>query len=94
MKTVTVTDSMPLAEVFPPDATEGVVLMRDGHAFALLVPFDDEELLGYVREHDPELIAAIARGREQVARGEVVSHEQLMRELEAEEEAETASKAP
>jgi hypothetical protein len=90
MKTVTVTDSMPLAEVLPPDATEGVALMRDGHAFALIVPFDDEELLWYVREHDPEFIASIARGREQIARGESVSMEQLRRELEAEEAAASA----
>lgn len=94
MKTVTVTDSTPFAEVLPAGASEGVVLLRDGHAFALLVPFDDDELYWYVREHDPEFIASIARGREEIARGETTRLEDFKRELESEEAAEAASKAP
>jgi hypothetical protein len=91
MKTVTVTDATTVVDVLPRDAREGVVLMRDGHAVALVVPFDDEEMLWYVREHDPEFIESIARGREEAARGETTRLDDFKRELEAEE---AASKAP
>lgn len=86
MRTVTLTETTQLADVLPTAASDGVVLMRDGHAVALVVPLDDETLV-YVRDQEPDFVAAITRGREQIARGEFVSHEQLMRELEAEDSA-------
>jgi hypothetical protein len=76
MKTVTVTGSSPLEEVLS-DGTEDVLLVRDGHAVALVVPFDDEDLEWYTRERDPAFIASIAKAREQVAQGKTMSHREL-----------------
>lgn len=60
---------------------EDVVIMRDGHAVALMVPFDDEELDWYLREHDPQFISSIARARQQVVAGQTVAHDELKRHL-------------
>jgi hypothetical protein len=63
-------------------AQEGdVVLMRAGHAVALLSDFDDEDLYWYGRERDPQFLASLAKAREQVANGQTVSHEELKKQL-------------
>jgi hypothetical protein len=61
--------------------TEEVVLTRQGLPVALLTEFDEDEAYWQACENDPEFIASIARAREQVARGQTVSHEELKREL-------------
>jgi len=82
MKTVTVTGSSPL-EAALSEGTEDVLLVRDGHAVALVVPFDDEDLEWYARERDPAFIASIAEGRKQVEQGKTMSHHELKAMLEA-----------
>jgi hypothetical protein len=81
MKTVTVTGQTSCEEVVRTAGCEDVVLMRDGHAVALVIPFDDEDLDWYARERDPAFLASIDRAREQVRRGQTVTHEQLARDL-------------
>lgn len=80
MKTVTVTDQSSLDELLRQSQDEEVLVMRDGHAVALMVPFDDEDRDWYVRERTPAFIASIARAQEQVRKGQTVSHQDLMGE--------------
>ena len=44
MKTVIWTENTPWDEVLREGEQEEVILMRDGHAVALVVPFDDDDL--------------------------------------------------
>jgi hypothetical protein len=81
MKTINWSESTSSAEIVNAAKHENVVLMRDGHAVALVVPFDDDDLTWYSREQDPEFIASIARARQQVQQGKVVSHDKLKTEL-------------
>jgi antitoxin (DNA-binding transcriptional repressor) of toxin-antitoxin stability system len=81
MKTVTWTETTPWEEVLRAGEQEEVVLIRDGHAVALLVPFDDDDLTWYARERDPAFIASIAHARQQVEQGRTMSHQDLEREL-------------
>ena len=60
---------------------EGVVVVCDGHAVALVVPFDDDDLQWYARERDPAFLASLARARQQVREGKTVRHGDLKREL-------------
>jgi hypothetical protein len=60
---------------------EQVVLMRQGHAVALLNEMDDDELYWIERENDPAFIASIAKAREQVAQGNTIPHEELKKRL-------------
>ena len=48
---------------------DDLILTRDGHAVALVMPFDDDDLEWYARERDPEFLNSIARAREQVKTG-------------------------
>lgn len=81
MKTLNFTANNWFDEVVRSAAGEDVVLMRDGHAIALVVPFDDDDLEWYARERDPAFLASIARAREQIRQGQTRSHEELAREL-------------
>ena len=81
MKTVTWTENTSCADIVRQAEHEEVILMRDGHAVALVTPFDDDDLEWYVREHDPAFLASIARAREQVADQRTTSHQDLVREL-------------
>jgi len=81
MKTVTVTGSSPLEEAL--GEGEEVLLVRDGHAVALVVPFDDEDLEWYARERDPAFIASIAEARKQVEQGRTMGHRELKSMLDA-----------
>ena len=60
---------------------EEVLLMRDGHAVALLMPFDDDDLEWYPRERDPKFLASIAEARRQVQEGRTIGHGDLKKEL-------------
>jgi hypothetical protein len=44
MKTVTWTENTPWEETARQAEQEKVVVVRDGHAVAMLVPFDDDDL--------------------------------------------------
>ena len=81
MKTVTWTENTSCAEIVRQAEHEEVILMRDGHAVALVTPFDDDDLEWYAREHDPALLASIARARQQVADQRTTSHQDLKRKL-------------
>ena len=81
MKTVTWTENTSCADIVRQAEHEEVILMRDGHAVALVTPFDDDDLEWYAREHDPAFLASIARAREQVADQRTTSHQDLKRKL-------------
>ncbi len=81
MKKIDIQADAKLEDVVREAKKEDVVLMRNGHAVALLTDFDDEEMYWYARERDPDFIASIARAREQAAKGDTVTHEDLKRQL-------------
>jgi hypothetical protein len=81
MKTIALTDKTPLDDLMRQAEKEDVLLTRDGHAVALLMPFDDEDVEWYAREHDPDFIKSIARARQQVADGKTKSHGDMKKEL-------------
>jgi hypothetical protein len=81
MKTMNWTEATASVEILQAAQTEDVVLMRDGHAVALVVPFDDDDLDWYARERDPDFLASIARAREQIRSGRTRSHQDLKKEL-------------
>jgi hypothetical protein len=60
---------------------EEVLVMRDGHAVALLIPFDDDDLEWYPREHDPNFLASITQARRQVEEGRTIGHGDLKKDL-------------
>jgi hypothetical protein len=84
MRTVTLTDQSTAKDIVKDVMDEELLIMRDGHAVALLVPFDDDDAEWYVRERDPTFLQSIVRAREQIATGKAISHEELKRELGAE----------
>lgn len=81
MKQIEVTPSLKWEELLQQVKNEDVVLTHEGHAVALLSDFDDDDMCWYARERDPELLASIARAREQVAQGKTTKHEDLKRQL-------------
>ena len=50
MKTIDWTENTPWDEVLRQAEQKDVVVVRDGHAVALVVPFDDGDLQWYARE--------------------------------------------
>ena len=81
MKTLNRTETTPSWDIVRATQREDVVLMRDGHAVALVAPFDDDDLQWYAQERDPSFLASMARAREQVRQGLTRSHEELKKEL-------------
>jgi PHD/YefM family antitoxin component YafN of YafNO toxin-antitoxin module len=81
MKRVEVTADLKVDKVVKQMKGENVVLMRQGHAVALLSEVDDDELYWIERENDPAFIASIAKARKQIAQGNTISHEELKKEL-------------
>jgi hypothetical protein len=81
MKTVTLTDKTSCGDLLQQLEKDEVVVMRDGHAVALLTPFNDDDMEWYAREHDPAFLASIATARQQVAQGKTLSHGDLKKEL-------------
>jgi hypothetical protein len=81
MRTVTWTENVPWDEMVQHAQQEEVLLVRDGHAVALLIPFDDDDLQWYARERDPAFVKSIAEARGQVERGSTVSHRDLKKDL-------------
>jgi antitoxin (DNA-binding transcriptional repressor) of toxin-antitoxin stability system len=81
MKTIALSDKTPLDELMRQAEKEDVLLTRDGHAVALLMPFDDEDVEWYTREHDTAFLESIAKARQQVANRKTKSHGDLKKEL-------------
>lgn len=81
MKTVTFSENTSWEDLLHQIEQEEVLVLRDGHAVALLLPFDDDDLEWYARERDPAFLASIARAREQVAQGRTVSQADLKKTL-------------
>ena len=81
MKTIHCTEDSPWDDLLREAAQEEIVLVRDGHAVALITPFDDDDLRWYARERDPAFLASLATARQQVRAGRTVRHGDLKREL-------------
>jgi MoxR-like ATPase len=81
VKTVSYSEQTSWAEIVREAELGDVVLIRDGHAVALVMPFDDDDLHWYARERDPAFLASLARARQQVADQNTTSHDDLKREL-------------
>ena len=79
MKTVTLTTDSSAKEALDQGQSEAVIVLRDGRPMAMVVPFDDDDLEWYARERDPEFLASIDRGREQIRAGHGISHAELKR---------------
>lgn len=60
---------------------EEIVLVRDGHARALIVPFHDDDVEWLARERDPVFVASIERAREEAGAGNTISHADLKKRL-------------
>ncbi len=81
MKSVTVSDRRTLRDVIGKGVKKDVVVERNGHAVALIVPFDDDDRYWYAREHDPAFIKSIAKARRNFKAGKSISHEELKAKL-------------
>jgi hypothetical protein len=81
MKTVICTQGASWDEVLKQAAEEDILVLRDGHPFVLMTPFDDDDLAWYARERDPSFLESLAKARLQVAQGKTVDHETLKSEL-------------
>jgi hypothetical protein len=81
MKTVIWTENTAWEATVRQAEHEEVLVMRDGHAVALLMPFDDDDLEWYVRERDPAFLASLVQARRQVREGRTIGHGELKQEL-------------
>ena len=81
MKKINCTKKTSGEEMLREAENEEVVILQKGHAVALLVPFDDEDLEWYARERHPTFLSSIARARKQVQRGRTIGHAELTRQL-------------
>jgi PHD/YefM family antitoxin component YafN of YafNO toxin-antitoxin module len=81
MKQIELTADLALEQVVQQAQQQDIVLTRQGHAVALISEIDDEDLYWHVRERDPDFLASLVRARAQVAQGQVVSQEDLKRQL-------------
>ncbi len=77
MKTVECTGNSSWDEMVREAHGEEVLLVRDGHAVAIVMPFDDDDLAWYAKERDPTFLESLARARRQVREGKTVSHRDL-----------------
>ena len=77
MKTVILTDKSTADDLLKQGGSEEVVVVRDGHAIALVVPFDDDDADWYARERDPAFLESIALARRQIAAGQTIGHDDL-----------------
>ncbi len=81
MKTVNWTPNASWDEALLQAGEEDVLVMRDGHPVVLMTLFDEDDLAWYAREHDPSFLASLTRSREQIKRGESISHDDLKKQL-------------
>jgi len=81
VKTVTWTENASWDDVLRQAGEEDVIVLRDGHPFVLMTPFDEDDLAWYARERNPAFLESLAKARQQVEQGKIVSHENLKRDL-------------
>jgi hypothetical protein len=81
MKQIEIIPGLELDQVLKQLTNGDIVLTRGGHAVALLSEFDDDEMYWRSREQDPEFIASLKKGREEVAQGETSSLEDVKKQL-------------
>ena len=82
MKTLSWTDPSSAENLLEQGREESVLVMRDGHAIAVLVPLDDDDDAEWIeQEMDPAFIRSIAQGREDAKAGRLISHEELRKKL-------------
>ncbi len=81
MKTIDLRERPELEPVVRELSNDSTVLVRDGHAVAMVSPLDDDDLDWLALETSPAFIESIACARQQAREGKVISHEQLMKEL-------------
>lgn len=81
MKQIELTPEVALEHLLQQAKQEDIVVMRQGHAVALISELDDEELYWYARERDPAFLASLSRARTQIQEGQAVSHEELKHQL-------------
>jgi len=81
MKTVKWTENTAREEAMRQAEQGEVLVTRGGHAVALLMPFDDDDLQWYDRERDPNFLASLALARRQVGEGRTIGHDALKSEL-------------
>ncbi len=68
----------PIGEVVAGMGREGILLRTAGHEPIAMLPLDDD-LLDYLLERSPRLIAECRRLREELEAGDYVTHEEVMR---------------
>lgn len=81
MKQIELRTGLALEEVLAQAREETVVLMRGGHAVAMVSEIDDDELYWLARERDPAFLESIERGREQAKARNSIHHEELRRRI-------------
>ena len=81
MKTVVWTEDIAWEATVRQAEQEEVLVMRDGHVVAILMPFDDDDLECYARERDPEFLASLSGARQQVQEGRTITHGDLKKRL-------------
>jgi PHD/YefM family antitoxin component YafN of YafNO toxin-antitoxin module len=74
------------------EGSEPIAVMRNGTPVALLLPADGADLETLSLSFDPVFVAIIQKSREQFARGETISLEELERIYAKDTEADRASK--
>lgn len=77
MKTIRWTDAASAEDALRQARDEEVLVVRDGHPVAMVLPMDQDEWDWYVREQDANFIKSIAEARKDVAEGHVTRHEDL-----------------
>jgi hypothetical protein len=78
MKRISLNDKPTIEDLIEQAEDDEVLVTRDGHAVALVIPFDDQDADA---ESDPAFIESIQRAREQVSRGQFTSHNELKKQL-------------
>ena len=81
MKTMTWNSETRCDEIVREARSEDVMLIQNGRPVAVVMPIEDDDLERLKFEQSPEFIASIAKAREQVRRGECITHEELLAEL-------------
>ena len=81
MKKVELTSPSASEQAIRDGRIEEVIVVDNGRPVALVVPFDEDDMEWYAREHDPEFIQSIARAREQVKAKQTVSENELKSRL-------------
>jgi len=81
MKQVEMTPDMTLTTILEQLKDGDVILTSQGHSVALVTDFDDDDAYWYATEHDPVFIESLAKAREHVAQGKVISHDELKKKL-------------